>query len=195
VSLSPKTVLASALLALATAAPAVAQDLAPPPAFHVNASFDTDVTPSSVPGAPDEQGAAPKTHAVGDRPVVLRVDGGLIFCCSNTGFVVGASASVMPPSLKNVEIAAGAGLGRFAGFTLFTISAEGLYDIHVNGHGAMPFVGAGLGIRHINSNTKAAFEIAAGVQLPVKGPHAVRVGVKFLFSNPTTTLLLGSYSF
>lgn len=187
------------VLALASASPAAAQQLAASPVpFSVNATFDTSATASSAAdtlAAADDQGATPKTHTVDDRPVVFRVDGGLLFCCSNTGFVVGASASVMPKNLKNIEIAAGAGFGRFAGFTLFTIGVDGLYDIHLQGHAAMPFVGGGLGIRHINSNTKAGFELAGGVQLPVKGPHAIRVGVKFLFSDVTTTLLLGSYSF
>jgi hypothetical protein len=189
----------STMLALAAATPAAAQSLdntAPSPAFTINATFLPDAPATSTADASfDDQGGAPKTHSMGDRQVFLRLDGGLVFCCSNTGFVVGATVSAMPKSVNNIEIDGGFGIGRFAGRTFFSISADGAYDIHMQGHEAMPFVGAGLGIRHAAGATHAAFEILGGVQLPVQGPHVVRFTVKFLFSTLTTTVLLASYSF
>jgi hypothetical protein len=143
----------------------------------------------------DEQ-AAPKTHTMmGDRQVFVRLEGGLVFCCSNTGFLVGVGVSAMPKSVKNLEIAGSFGIGRFAGFNFFSFSGDGLYDFHLNGHEAMPFAGAGLGIRHAAGSTNAAFELAGGVQMPIQGPHVVRFEVKFLFTALTTTILLVSYSF
>jgi hypothetical protein len=189
----------SMMLALGAAIPAAAQspdNTAPAPAFTINATFLPDAPVTSTDDVSfDEQAGAPKTHAMGDRQVFLRLDGGLVFCCSHTGFVVGASVSAMPKSVKNIEIDGGFGIGRFAGRTFFSISADGAYDIHIQGHEAMPFIGAGFGIRHAAGATNAAFEILGGVQLPVQGPHVVRVSVKFLFSTLTTTVLLGSYSF
>lgn len=193
------SVVFSTMLALTAATPAAAQNqdtTSPTPAFAINATFLPDAPTTSTSDLSfDEQGGAPKTHSMGDRQVFLRVDGGLVFCCSNTGFVVGASVSAMPKSLKNVEIDGGVGFGRFASRTFFTISFDGAYDIHVQGHDAMPFVGAGLGIRHAASVTNTAFEILGGIQLPIEGPHVVRVSVKFLLSTLTTTVLFASYSF
>jgi hypothetical protein len=189
----------STILALAAATPAAAQSQdspSPSPAFAINATFLPEAPATSASDLSfDAQGGAPKTHSMGDRQVFLRVDGGLVFCCSNTGFVVGASVSAMPKSVKNLEIDGGFGIGRFASRTFFSISFDGAYDIHMQGHEAMPFVGAGLGIRHAASATNTAFEILGGVQLPVQGPHVVRVTVKFLFATLTSTVLLGSYSF
>jgi hypothetical protein len=192
-------VLLSTMLALA-AAPAAAQiqdDAAAPaaPVFQINASFlpDAPATPTNDVSFDDQ--ASPKTHSMGDRQVFVRVDGGLVFCCSNTGFVVGISVSGQPKSVKNLEIEGGVGFGRFAGFNLLTISGAGLYDFHMQGHEAMPFAGAGLGITHFAHGTNSAFELIGGVQLPVSGPHVVRFEVKFLFTTLTTTILLVNYSF
>jgi hypothetical protein len=189
----------STMLAVAAATPAAAQsqdDPSPAPAFAINATFLPEAPATSASDLSfDAQGGAPTTHSMGDRQVFLRVDGGLVFCCSNTGFVVGASVSAMPKSVKNVEIDGGVGFGRFASRTFFSISFDGAYDIHMQGHDAMPFVGAGLGIRHAAGVTNTAFEILGGVQLPIQGPHVVRVTVKFLFATLTTTVLLVSYSF
>jgi hypothetical protein len=193
------SVVFSMTLAVAAAAPAAAQSSdtpAPAPAFTINATFLPDASATSTDDVTfDEQAAAPKTHSMGDRQVFLRVDGGLVFCCSNTGFVVGATVSAMPKSVKNVEFDGGFGIGRFASRTFFSISIDGAYDIHMQGHDAMPFVGAGLGIRHAAGATNTAFEVLGGIQLPVQGPHAIRVSVKFLFSTLTSTVLLASYSF
>jgi hypothetical protein len=196
------TLVFSTVLALAAAMPAAAQsqDSVPAaPAFQINASFLPDQTP---PAAGDgisfddqARGAAPTTHSMGDRQVFVRVEGGLVFCCSNTGFEVGVSVSAQPKSVQNLEIEGGVGFGRFAGFTFLSIGVDGLYDFHMAGHDAMPFAGAGLGITHFASGTNTSFELVGGVQLPVSGPHVVRVEVKFLFTTLTTTLLLGSYSF
>jgi opacity protein-like surface antigen len=199
-----KSVVFSAVLALAAAVPAAAQvqDEAPgpaAPAFQINASFLPDQTPPAAGDAIsfDDQarGATPTTHSMGDRQVFVRVEGGLVFCCSNTGFVVGVSVSAQPKSVNNLEIAGGVGFGRFAGFTFLSIGVDGLYDFHMAGHDAMPFAGGGLGITHFAAGTNTSFELVGGVQLPVNGPHVVRVEVKFLFTTLTTTLLLANYSF
>jgi opacity protein-like surface antigen len=194
----------SSMLALA-AAPAAAQapdNAAAPaaPVFQINASFLPDQTPTAAGEAIsfDDQarGAAPKTHAMGDRQIFVRVEGGLVFCCSSTGFMVGVGVSGQPKSVKNLEIAGDFGFGRLFGTNLIYIAADGLYDFHMEGHDAMPYAGAGLGIVHAAGVTKTAFQILGGVQLPVTGPHVARVEVRFVFfSAATTTLLLGSYSF
>lgn len=197
-----KSLVFSAILALSSAVPAAAQgqdeSTAPPaPAFQINASFLPEA-PAPATSSDDlsfDEQATPKTHALGDRQVFVRLEGGLVFCCSNTGFVVGVGVSAMPKSVKNLEIAGSFGIGRLAGFTFFDFSGDGLYDFHLKGHEAMPFAGAGLGIQHLDSTTKAAFELAGGVQMPIQGPHVVRFEVKFLFTTQTTTVLLVSYSF
>ena len=76
-------------------------------------------------------------------------------------------------------------------------SVDGLYDFHISGHEAMPYAGAGFGVTHFgdNAGTHGAFELLGGVQLPVSGPHVVRVEIKFLFTTASSTLILGSYSF
>jgi hypothetical protein len=195
------SVVLAAVSVLVTAMPAAAQSqdqntTTPVPQFQINASFLPDVTAPSIDTTTtfDDQ-AAPKTHTMGDRQVFIRLDGGLVFCCSNTGFVVGVTVSGQPRSLKNIEIEGNVGFGRLAGFNFLTFGADGLYDFHMTGHEAMPFAGAGLGITHIGSVTNTAFEILGGVQLPVNGPHVVRVEIKFLFTTATTTILLVNYSF
>ena len=190
---------------LALAAPAVAQtqdDAAAPaaPVFQINASFLPDQT---VPAAGDgisfddqARGGAPTTHKFGDRQVFVRVEGGFVFCCGSTGFGVGIGASFQPQSVKNLEVAGDVDFGRLFGANFFYIAVDGLYDFHIKGHDAMPYAGAGLGIAHGSGVTNTAFQILGGVQLPVSGPHAVRVEVRWLFiSFQTTTFLLGSYSF
>ena len=194
----------STMLALA-AAPAMAQapdDAAAPavPAFQIHASFLPDPTPPAAGDAVsfDDQarGAAPTTHTMGDRQIFVRVEGGLVFCCSNTGFMVGVAVSAQPKSFKNIEVAGDVGFGRLFSTNLIYFSGNGLYDFHLSGHDAMPFAGGGLGITHAGGATKTAFQILGGVQLPVSGPHVARVEVRWVFySFATTTLLLGSYSF
>jgi opacity protein-like surface antigen len=197
------TLVFSAMLALVAAMPAAAQsqdNVPAAPAFQINASFLPDQTPPAAGEAIsfDDQarGAAPTTHTMGDRQIFVRVEGGLVFCCSNTGFMVGVGVSGQPKSVKNLEVAGDFGFGRLFGTNLIYIAADGLYDFHMKGHDAMPYAGAGLGIVHAGGVTKTAFQILGGVQLPVTGPHVARVEVRFIFfSAATTTLLLGSYSF
>jgi hypothetical protein len=200
-STTAKSLVFSAILAL-SAVPAAAQvqddSQAPPaPAFQINASFlpEAVATSTSTDDWSFDAQATPKTHSFGDRQVFVRLEGGLVFCCSDTGFFVGVGVSAMPKSVKNLEIAGAFGIGRFAGFNFFSFSGDGLYDFHLKGHEAMPFAGAGLNIRHADGNTNAAFELAGGVQMPIQGPHVVRIEVKFLFTTLTTTLLFASYSF
>jgi hypothetical protein len=194
----------STMLALA-AAPAMAQapdDAAAPavPAFQIHASFLPDAPP---PAAGDgitfddqARGAAPTTHTMGDRQIFVRVEGGLVFCCGSTGFGVGIGASFQPQSVKNLEVAGDFMFGRLFSANFIYISVDGLYDFHIQGHDAMPYAGAGLGITHQTGFTNTSFQIMGGVQLPVNGPHAVRVEIRWLFTTgATTTLLLGSYSF
>lgn len=191
--------IAGTALVWGTALPAVAQSAdpspQPAPALTISGTFlpDSPVASTSD-NAVDDQGQ-PATHMVGNRPIIVRLDGGLVFCCSDTGFVVGATVAGQPRSVKNLEIEGSFGIGRFAGFSFLTFSIDGLYDFHMRGHQAMPFAGAGLGITHTDSVTNTAFEILGGIQLPVNGPHAVRFGVKFLFTTLTTTILFVNYSF
>jgi len=188
------------MLALA-ASPAAAQtqdDAAVPaaPVFQINASFLPVVPATPSDDISFDAQAAPKTHTFGDRQVFVRVEGGLVFCCGSTGFAVGVGASFQPKSVKNLEVAGDFDFGRLFGTNLIYIAVDGLYDFHIKGHEAMPYAGAGLGIAHADAATKTAFQILGGVQLPVSGPHVVRVEVRWLFiSFSTTTLLLGSYSF
>jgi len=183
------------------AAPAAAQtqdDAALPaaPVFQISASFLPDAPATPVDDVSFDAQAAPKTHTVGDRQVFVRVEGGLIFCCGSTGFAVGVGASFQPKSVKNLEVAGDFDFGRLFATNLIYIAVDGLYDFHIKGHDAMPYAGAGLGIAHAAAATKTAFQILGGIQLPVSGPHVVRVEVRWLFiSFETTTLLLGSYSF
>jgi len=189
----------SMMLALA-AAPAAAQtqdDAAAPaaPVFQINASFLPDAPATPASDVSFDAQAAPTTHTMGDRQVFVRVEGGLVFCCSNTGFTVGVGASFQPKSVKNLEVAGDVAFGRLFSTNLIYISVDGLYDFHIEGHDAMPYAGAGLGIAHAGGVTNTSFQILGGVQLPVSGPHVARVEVRFLFTTLTTTLLLGSYSF
>jgi opacity protein-like surface antigen len=190
----------SAMLALA-AAPAAAQapdDATAPaaPVFQINASFLPDAPATLASDVSFDAQAAPTTHTMGDRQVFVRVEGGLVFCCTSTGFAVGVGASFQPKSVKNLEVAGDFMFGRLFSANLIYISVDGLYDFHLSGHDAMPYAGAGLGIAHGAGVTNTAFQILAGVQLPVSGPHVARVEVRWLFvSFETTTLLLGSYSF
>jgi hypothetical protein len=192
----------STMLALA-AAPAAAQtqeDAAAPaaPVFQINASFLPDAPATSfIPDTSFDAQAAPRTHTMGDRQIFVRVEGGLVFCCSNTGFLVGVGVSGQPKSVKNLEIAGDFGFGRFGGANFLYFAGDGLYDFHMKGHEAMPYAGAGIGIAHTTGfgGTSTGFQILGGIQLPVTGPHVARVEVRFLFVASTITLLLGSYSF
>lgn len=189
----------STMLALAAPAAAQTQDNAAAPAapaFQINASFLPDAPATPADDISFDAQAAPKTHSFGDRQVFVRVEGGLVFCCGSTGFAVGVGASFQPKSVKNLEVAGDFDFGRLFATNLIYIAVDGLYDFHLKGHDAMPYAGAGLGIAHAAAATKAAFQILGGIQLPVSGPHVVRVEVRWLFiSFSTTTLLLGSYSF
>jgi opacity protein-like surface antigen len=189
----------STMLALAAPAAAQTQDAAAAPAapaFQFNASFLPDAPATPADDISFDAQAAPKTHSFGDRQVFVRVEGGLVFCCGSTGFAVGVGASFQPKSVKNLEVAGDFDFGRLFATNLIYIAVDGLYDFHLKGHDAMPYAGAGLGIAHAAAATKAAFQILGGIQLPVSGPHVVRVEVRWLFiSFSTTTLLLGSYSF
>jgi opacity protein-like surface antigen len=190
----------STMLALA-AVPAAAQtqDAAAAPAapvFQINASFLPNAPATSTDDVSFDAQAAPKTHTMGDRQVFVRVEGGFVFCCGSTGFMVGVGASFQPKSVKNLEVAGDFAFGRLFASNLIYVSVNGLYDFHVKGHDAMPYAGAGLGIAHVPGSTQTSFQILGGIQLPVSGPHVARVEIRWLFTTgATTTLLLGSYSF
>jgi hypothetical protein len=190
---------------LFAAAPAAAQSTnlagAAPVISLKGVSFLPD---NSAPAQPASDASAsfqgsPTTHTMGDRQVFLRVQGGLDTCCSNTGFVIGVGVSGQPKSLENVEVTGDVSFGRFASTNDVYFSFNGLYDFHLQGHDAMPYAGAGLGIFHASANglsdTQTDLQILGGVQLPVNGPRVVRFEIRFLFTTETTTFFLGSFTF
>lgn len=192
----------AAALALAVAVPAAAQteDIASASALHVSVpSFVADSS-ASAEAAPafdmsfgEEQ--RPTTHTMGGRQVFVRAQAGLITGVGDTGFFVGVGVSGQPRSTRNVEIAGDFNFGRIAGENFLYFSVDGIYDFHMKGHDTMPYAGGGLVVAHSTGNTDTNLQILAGIQLPVTGPHVVRFEVRFLFTEGSPVLLLGSFSF
>src|ERR1700733_1040420 len=158
------------------------------PAFDISAVGDPSL---DVNFDPDQ--ATPTTHTMAGKTVYVRLAGGLLFCCTQTGFDIGVAVSGQPQSFKNVEIEGAFGFGRLGGANSVFFSAVGIYDFHLNGHQIVPYAGAGLGIFHASEagfgNTETGFELEGGVQLPVKGPHVVRVQIGWIFVTETVTNL------
>jgi len=186
------SVVFSVVMALVAATPALAQaeNQAAAPAFTINASFLPDATSSDATMA-----QAPKTHQMGDRSVFIRLQGGLITGVGNTGFLIGLAAGDTLKQQRNVEIGGDFSFGRIASTNDLYISFNGLYDVHIKGHQAMPFLGGGVGINHVPNFTQTGLQLIAGLQLPVTGPHVVRFEVRFLLVTGSPVLILGSFSF
>jgi hypothetical protein len=165
------------------------------PAFDISTVGD----PASLDFSVDPDQATPTTHTMGGKTVFVRLVGGLVFCCSDTGFDVGVAVSGDPKSLKNVEIEGGFGFGRLGGDNFIYFGADGIYLFHLQNHDIVPYVGAGLGITHTSfdgiGNTETGFSLEGGIQLPVRGPHVVRVQISWVFQTLTVTNLTVSYSF
>ena len=190
------SVVFSAVMAVAAAAtPALAQSENQPaaPAFTINASFLPDATSPDTTMALAPQ--APKTHPMGDRSVFLRVQGGLITGVGDTGFLIGLAAGDTLKQQRNVEVGGDFSFGRIRSTNDLYISFNGLYDVHLKGHQAMPYIGGGVGINHVPNFTQTGLQLIAGLQLPVTGPHVVRFEVRFLLVTGSPVLILGSFSF
>src|SRR5579871_5490509 len=94
------------------------------------------------------------THTMGGKQVVVMVQGGLITCCSNTGFLIGAGASVKPmPDNDKFEVGGDVNFGRIGGSNSIYVSLHGQYDIHLQNSKAVPFVGGGIGIVHFGGQS------------------------------------------
>lgn len=186
----------SAVMAVAAATPAMAQsnDVQPAaPAFTIHGSFlpdASDATPTD-----DQAGGAPKMHQMGDRSVFLRLQGGLITGVGDTGFLIGIAGGANLKQSHNIEVGGDLSFGRIFSSNDLYISVNGLYDVHIKGHKAMPYIGGGLGVNHVPGSTKAGLQLIAGVQLPITGPHVFRFEARFLFIDGSPVLLLGSFSF
>ena len=206
------------MLVAAAAIPAAAQDLnltttAPVTAVSTtHLSFMTGETASAFPMPADVSfladaqtqrpgvGSATPMHQMGDKQVMIMLQGGIQSCCGSTGFLVGVGASIKPMKDNNkVEIAADVNYGRSGGANDLYISFNGLYDFHMQDSTAVPFAGAGIGIYHASANgfgaTETDLQILGGVDFKTAGNRDIRAQLRFVFTTETTTVLMVGYAF
>jgi len=153
---------------------------------------------SFVADANADQGQRPGVgapmHQVGSKQAMFMVQGGLLFCCSNTGFDVGVGASIKPMKDNDkFEVGGDVNFGRLYAVNALYISVSGQYDMHMQNSKAVPFVGGGLGVTHVTGATNTNPELLAGVDWETGGGKALRAQVRFIFTpgSTTTALLIG----
>lgn len=198
------SVLFAAVFAAVMAAPAAAQTQdqnsaastvvaandAAPVSFDMPAtvSFDTQAKPSP-------------THQMGGKQVTIDIQGGFVTGGGAHGLDVGVGASFLPMKDNDkfgiivdgnfIHLSA----GGFSSNGIY-ISANGVYNIHMQNSKAKPFAGAGLAITHADSVTNTDLQILAGVGWALSSGREVNGQVRFVFiSNDTTTVLLFGFAF
>lgn len=200
------SVLCAAVFAAVMAAPAAAQTQDQNAAAStVVASNDTTgvsfAMPASVSFDTDAQAKPSPTHQMGGKQVTLDIQGGLVTGNGSTGFDIGVGASFLP--MKDNDkfgVIVDGNFIREDGVNIIYISANGVYNIHLNNSKAKPFVGAGLAIVHESvegfSNTDTNFQILGGVGWALASGREVNGQVRFVFTEgSTTTLLLIGFAF
>lgn len=132
--------------------------------------------------------------AASSTPITVRAEGGVVFCCADTGFIAGANIGAAPQALEGVEVSGDAAVGRFGGFSLLYFSGDAVYARRVGP--VTPYGGGGIGIARTGGGpTNTGFQIVGGVQLPTEGRHRIRVEARFLFLPVVTTFVMASVSF
>lgn len=200
-------ILLGLLLVVGVAIPAAARGLdEATTATAAQASFSTGVLAKALPADvsfladADQQragAASAPQHQVGDKQAIFMVQGGLLFCCSNTGFVVGGGASVKPMKDNDkFEVGGDFNFARIYSSNGLYVSINGQYDIHLQDSKLLPFVGGGLGITHGSGFTDTNLQILGGVDFETGGGKALRAQVRFLFTpGAMTTILMIGYAF
>jgi hypothetical protein len=197
---------ASLALTLAVAAPAAAQStdtnsaaiaaVSQAPLDNAGASPILRL-PKSVSFTADDQAKPGAARNVGGQQVVFMVQGGLVLCCSDTGFAIGAGAAFSPmKDDKQVEINADFHFTRFGGDNGVYISFNGQYNVKMDKDDVTPFVLGGLAIVHSSGETEARLQLGGGVQFKMSNGRAVRAQVRFILtSGNVTTVILGGFAF
>ncbi len=113
---------------------------------------------------------------------------GLVFCCGDAGFLVGAGGEGRPFDNKQIEVAADLSVYRVSGSTGAYISTNGLYHFNTNDSVVDPFAGAGLGIL-ADDGTTARLQIVGGLDFK-KTARPMRVDLRLLLSDDNTVTLV-----
>jgi opacity protein-like surface antigen len=193
------------IAAAGIAVPAAAQSL-DAPATPVSVSFSNaslvKALPSSVSFLADADQARPGTgsapmHQMGDKQFMAMVQGGLITCCSNTGFLIGAGVSAKPiHDNDKVEVGGDFNFARIFSSNGIYVSINGQYDIHLqNTSRTVPFLGGGIAITHFEGFTNTDLQIFGGADFDTASGKAIRAQVRFILGTETSTLLMVGYAF
>ena len=188
------------LVASTIAAPQPAtNDLSASPSLSMGHSVtfvtdEPDVFQGTKPATP--AGKPSPTHQAAGKSVTIMAQGGILFCCSYTGFAIGVGAAFTPMQTHDqFEINADFNFHRIASANGWDISFNGAYLFHLNNSKVKPFAGGGLVISHLNYNTNAAFQILGGVQTALASGRDLRFQIRFGFFSSTVTLLLIGIAF
>jgi hypothetical protein len=133
--------------------------------------------------------------------VTIDIQGGLVTGNGSTGFDIGVGASFLP--MKDNDkfgIIVDGNFIREDGVNVIYISANGVYNVHLNNSKAKPFLGGGIAIVHesVNgfSDTQTKLQILGGVGWALSSGREVNGQVRFVFTDGgTTTILLFGFAF
>jgi len=200
------SVLFAAVFAAVMAAPAAAQtqDETPAAGTVVASNDATNVsfaTPSRITFDTDAQAKPSPTHQMGGKQVTINIQGGFVFVSGGNGFDLGVAAQFLP--MKDNDkfgIIVDGNFIREDGVNVLYISANGVYNIHLQNSKAKPFVGGGLAIVHesVNgfSDTQTKLQLLGGVGWALSSGREVNGQVRFIFTDGgTTTVLLFGFAF
>ena len=133
---------------------------------------------------------APAAVQGGDRPMILRVHAGGVFCCDSTGFIVGGGIGARPFNNQQVEVAGDFSFMRVEGSNGVYVSGNGYYHFKTSEPKFSPFAGAGLAILHIRDETEVRFQIAGGLELNADKANPIRPEIRFVFTEGDVTTVL-----
>jgi hypothetical protein len=133
---------------------------------------------------------APAAVQGGDRPMIIRVHAGGVFCCDGTGFILGGGVGARPFNNQQVEVAGDFSFMRFEGDNGVYVSGNGYYHFKTSEPKFSPFAGAGLAILHIFEETEVRFQIAGGLELNSDKANPIRPEIRFIFTEGDVTTVL-----
>ena len=172
--------------------PAATNDLSVSPSLTIGRNVTFVSTDSNL-----FQAAKPSpTHQMAGKTVTFFIQGGVLFCCDHAGFTLGGELAFVPmKDHQQFEVNADVNYMHIAGTNGWNLSFNGQYNFIMQNSKMKPFAGAGLIIASFNYGTNVAFQINGGIEAAMASGRAIRIQIKFAFTDATTTIILFGFAF
>ena len=169
---------------------------------HSNFTMGHKVTfvstsPALFQGATKSAQKASPTHQAAGKTITVFIDGGVNFAGGNTGFQIGVGAGFIPmKDHKQFEVNADFNFVHIANTNGWYISFNGQYNFILKSHEHIkPFGGAGIAFGSFNYGGFAALNLFGGIESALSSGRAIRIQVRWTFTDATLTQIIFGIAF